>query len=64
MRACLKVEGEVEEVQWEEAEHVHIEGGGVHVVQPELGGVRLQHPVLQVGCTQQVQQHSLVNNSL
>ncbi len=46
---CLKVEGEVEEVQGQEAEHVHIERGGVHVVQAQLRRVCLQHPVLQVG---------------
>jgi hypothetical protein len=53
------VEGKIEEVQGEEAEHVHVEGGGVHVVEPQLGGVSLEHSILQISCTVQINQYSL-----
>lgn len=39
---------EVEEVQRQETQTVDIEGGGVHVVVAQFGGVRLQDTVLQV----------------
>ena len=45
----LELEAQVEEVEGKEAEEVDVEGGGVHVVLPQLHRVRLEHPVLQVG---------------
>ena len=49
----LEVKGEVEEVEGEEAEHVDVEGCGVHVVLTQLRRVRLQHAVLKVGCKEE-----------
>ena len=42
----LEAEGEVEEVEGQEAEAVDVEGRGVHVVLPELRRVSLEYAVL------------------
>ena len=44
----LEVEGEVEEVQREQTQHVHVERGGIHVMLPQLRRVCLQHSILQI----------------
>ena len=46
----LEVEGQVEDVQRQQAQQVDVEGGGVGVVLPQLHRLRLQHPVLQITC--------------
>lgn len=45
---AVEAYGQVEEVQWQQAETVDVERGGVHVVVPQLDGVSLQYTVLQV----------------
>lgn len=49
---AVEAYGQVEEVQWQQAETVDVEGGGVHVVVAQLGGVGLQDAVLQVACAE------------
>lgn len=44
----VEPDGQVQEVQRQQAQAVDVERGGVHVVCPQLGRVRLQHAVLQV----------------
>lgn len=44
----VEADGQVEEVQRQQAQAVDVEGGGVHVVRAQLARVRLQHAVLQV----------------
>ena len=57
-----EADGQVQEVQGQQAQQVDVEGGGVGVVDPQLHRVRLQDPVLQVagpeveGDVQHVQQ--------
>ena len=50
----LEVEGQVEDVQRQQAQQVDVEGGGVGVVLPQLHRLRLQHPVLQITCGQKL----------
>lgn len=44
----VEADGQVEEVQRQQAQAVDVERGGVHIVRAQLGRVRLQHAVLQV----------------
>ena len=44
----LEPQRQVQEVQGQQAQAVHVEGGGVDVVLPELGGVGLQHAILEI----------------
>ena len=44
----LEAYGEVEEIEWEQTQTVDIEHGGVHVMDAQLGAVRLENAVLEV----------------